>query len=195
MSLRYAMLGALLDGDASGYELAKRFDSSVANFWHALPQQLYQELGRMEEEGLVAGEAVLQTGRPNKRVFSITAAGRDALIDWLEGPYRMRVMKDELLVKMYAADLLPPEGVARLVEDSLPPHVDKLAHYEALREMILRGRNEEEFLRTTNRVGPYLTLMRGIEFERQCIDWARWVVEAMRVRAASPKATRPRAKA
>ena len=46
MSLRHAILTALLDGEASGYELAKHFDLSVANFWHALPAQLYPELNR-----------------------------------------------------------------------------------------------------------------------------------------------------
>ena len=81
MSLRYALLSLLLDGDATGYDLARRFDASVANFWHALPQQLYQELARMEDDGLVRGKAVVQAARPNKRVFSdwnswsVSAAG------------------------------------------------------------------------------------------------------------------------
>ena len=44
MALRHAVLAALLEGEASGYQLAKRFDVSVANFWSATPQQLYREL-------------------------------------------------------------------------------------------------------------------------------------------------------
>ena len=48
MALRHAVLAALLEGEASGYQLAKRFDVSVANFWSATPQQLYRELERME---------------------------------------------------------------------------------------------------------------------------------------------------
>ena len=82
MALRHAMLAALLDGEASGYELAKRFDASVANFWHALPQQLYSELRRLEEQRLVSGRAVRQRGRPDKRVFTITPAGVEALRDF-----------------------------------------------------------------------------------------------------------------
>ena len=53
MALRHAVLAALLEGEASGYQLAKRFDVSVANFWSATPQQLYRELDRLEAEGLV----------------------------------------------------------------------------------------------------------------------------------------------
>ena len=48
MSLRHAILAALLDGGASGYQLAKNFDVSVASYWFATPQQLYAELGRLE---------------------------------------------------------------------------------------------------------------------------------------------------
>ena len=40
-------MAALLEGEASGYDLAKGFDASVANFWAATPQQLYRELDRM----------------------------------------------------------------------------------------------------------------------------------------------------
>ena len=51
MALRDAVLAALLEGEASGYDLAKRFDRSVANFWTATPQQLYRELDRLAADG------------------------------------------------------------------------------------------------------------------------------------------------
>ncbi len=79
MALRHAVLAALLDGEYSGYELAKSFDIGVANFWHASPQQLYTELARLEKEGLVEGRQVVQETRPNKRLFRVTGAGRDEL--------------------------------------------------------------------------------------------------------------------
>ena len=49
MALRHAVLAALLEGEASGYQLSKRFDVSVANFWSATPQQLYRELERLAQ--------------------------------------------------------------------------------------------------------------------------------------------------
>jgi DNA-binding PadR family transcriptional regulator len=178
------MLGLLLDGPATGYELAKRFDASVANFWHALPQQLYQELSRLEDEGLVAGETVLQTSRPNKRVYGITDAGRDALASWIETPARIRSTKDDLLVKVYASDLRESEQIIRQLEESIAVREDKLAHYEGLRDLMFHGRTEEEFLATTHRAGPYLALKRGLSFERNCIDWAHWAIAALREREA-----------
>jgi DNA-binding PadR family transcriptional regulator len=58
VALRHAVLVALLEGEASGYELSKRFDVSVANFWSATPQQLYRELERLEGDGLVEARVV-----------------------------------------------------------------------------------------------------------------------------------------
>ncbi|MFD0540489.1 PadR family transcriptional regulator [Actinomadura luteofluorescens] len=74
MALRHAVLAALLDGEYSGYQLAKIFDLSVSNFWHAVPQQLYSELSRLETEGLISGRQIIQHDRPNKRVYTVTQA-------------------------------------------------------------------------------------------------------------------------
>ena len=77
MALRDAVLTALLAGEASGYDLAKVFDASVADFWTATPQQLYRELERMEADGVIRARLVQQDKRPNKRLFSLTEAGRE----------------------------------------------------------------------------------------------------------------------
>src|ERR1700755_480121 len=98
MSLRDAVLVALLEGESSGYDLAKVFDASVANFWLATPQQLYRELERMEAEGLVTARVVEQQRRPNKRVFSLTEAGRRALYDFTAESTRPGVIRDDLMV-------------------------------------------------------------------------------------------------
>lgn len=78
MPLRNAVLAALLEGEASGYDLAKGFDASVANFWMSTPQQLYKEHEKMAADGLIETR-VEQERRPNKRLHAITAAGRAAL--------------------------------------------------------------------------------------------------------------------
>jgi DNA-binding PadR family transcriptional regulator len=182
MSLRYALLALLIDGEATGYELAKRFDRSVANFWHALPQQLYAELTRMEEDGLVEGEVVVQKTRPNKRVFSMTDEGRGALQAWFLEDSRATGIKDELLIRVYAADLADAETLLETIERALPAHEQKLAIYESWREAALRGRTEDQFVRATRRVGPYLALKSGIFYEQGMIAWHRWAIDAVRAR-------------
>lgn len=81
MSLTYGILGFLSYGSMTGYDLAKAFGCSVNFFWNAQTSQIYRELGRMEGEGLVASELVLQTQRPNKKLYSITEKGRESFQD------------------------------------------------------------------------------------------------------------------
>jgi DNA-binding PadR family transcriptional regulator len=182
MSLRYALLALLIDGEATGYELAKRFDRSVANFWHALPQQLYAEMTRMEDDGLVEGEVVVQTTRPNKRVFSMTERGHEALRAWVGEDARPTGIKDELLIRVYAADLVNTDALRGSIEAALEAHQEKLSKYKALREAGFRGRSEDEFIRSTRRVGPYMTLKNGILYEQAMIAWHRWAIDALKAR-------------
>src|ERR1700747_1730381 len=102
MALRHAVRAALLEGEASGYQLSKRFDVSVANFWSATPQQLYRELERLEEEGLLRARLIEQRRRPNKRVFTITAEGLRELREFTATPPRPAALRDDLIVKLQA---------------------------------------------------------------------------------------------
>ena len=112
MALRNAVMAALLEGEASGYDLAKGFEASVANFWMATPQQIYRELERMEGEGLVRARVVRQERRPNKRLFSLTEAGLDAMRAYTaEVPSKPTAIRDELLVKVQCVDIGDAEAV------------------------------------------------------------------------------------
>ncbi|WP_166907321.1 PadR family transcriptional regulator [Mycobacterium sp. DL440] len=172
MALRDAVLAALLDGEASGYDLAKGFDASVANFWMATPQQLYRELDRMAADGLIAARLVEQDRRPNKRLYSLTAAGRQALLEYTEVPPKPGAIREDLLVQVQAVD----SGNIEAVRDSLTQRLQwataKLARYRRTQDHLLAGRTEDAYLAAAERIGPYLTLLRGIRFEEENIDWA-----------------------
>lgn len=199
MALKHAVIASLLDGEASGYDLAKRMDISVANFWHVLPTQLYAELRRLEEEGLIEGEEVPQERRPNKRVFSITDAGRHELERFTREEPRPMAAKDELLVQIQAADFGDLEAVANSIDERRKAAEIRLAVFEGLKRDFLRGRDEETYLATARRIGPYINLRRACDFERENIEWYRWAVKAMRARAHRPhrklpaQAARPKA--
>jgi DNA-binding PadR family transcriptional regulator len=172
MSLRDAVLAALLEGESSGYDLAKGFDASVANFWMATPQQLYRELDRLADHGLVQARVVHQERRPNKRMFSLTEAGLAAIQQFTARAPRPSVIRDELLVKVQAADAGNGQAVREFVLERLQWATAKLQRYERFRARVLDGRSEEEYLAQAERVGPYLTLLRGISFEEENIRWA-----------------------
>lgn len=192
MALKHSVLASLLDGAASGYDLKKRMDISVGNFWHAQPSQIYGELTRLEAGGLISGEDVPQAKRPTKRVYSLTERGREALDDYTRLPAGPTAIKDELLVKIQAADAGDMESVAYSIDARRGEAEIRLAILDGLRREFLRGRDEETFLRRARRIGPYLNLRRACEFERENIRWYRWAAGALRARAGRPVRERGR---
>lgn len=172
MALRDAVLAALLDGEASGYDLAKGFDASVANFWMATPQQLYRELDRMASEGLIAARLVEQDRRPNKRLYSLTERGRQALLEFTEAPPKPGAIREDLLVQVQAVDSGNIEAVRDALTERRQWATAKLARYRRMQDHLLAGRTEAAYLAEAERIGPYLTLLRGIRFEEENIDWA-----------------------
>ncbi|MFJ9716928.1 PadR family transcriptional regulator [Streptomyces sp. NPDC101213] len=187
MSLKYAVLAALLEGEASGYELSKVFDVSLANFWPATPQQLYRELERLAQDGLIAARLVRQERRPDKRMFTLTEAGREDLRAFAAAPPRRpTAVRDELLIKIQAMDGVgvDPATTRSQIEERMSWARAKLDRYLRVRERLLAGRTEEEFLGGADRIGPYLTLMAGIAFEEENLRWCERVLAHLRRRTA-----------
>ncbi|GAA4606561.1 DNA-binding PadR family transcriptional regulator [Actinoplanes octamycinicus] len=179
MALRNALLAALIDRESSGYDLAKRFSVSVANFWTATPQQLYRELEKMEAEGLLSARMVKQDRRPDKRLFSVTEAGRAALHAFTRQDPKPTTVRDELLVQVEALSHADVGSVRAAIESRIEQSRQRVATYEASLAEILGPRSHEEFLATGNRIGPYLTLQRGISFERDNIAWGTLALDIL----------------
>ncbi|MDF4249018.1 PadR family transcriptional regulator [Streptomyces sp. WMMB303] len=182
MALRHAVLAALLDEELSGYQLAKQFDAGVANFWHALPQQVYAELTKLEEDGLVSGREVVQESRPNKRLFQVTDAGLDALRRFAATPAKPTFVRDDLLVAVQAADHLGTADLIDRLEQRAAFAQTRAELFEALLRTMRGNRAEEEFLRHGRRIGPYLTCLRGLDFERNNQEWCRRTAGVLRER-------------
>ncbi|MEV7611680.1 PadR family transcriptional regulator [Streptomyces sp. NPDC089799] len=182
MALRHAVLAALLDEELSGYQLAKSFDLGVANFWHALPQQLYAELAKLEADGLVAGREVVQDTRPNKRMFRVTDAGTAELEQFAAKSAKPSVLRDDLAVMVQASDLIDPGAVVDRLEERAAFARAKAELFDGLLRKFRGGLDEDEFLRRGERVGPYLTCLRGLAFERGNQEWCERVAAVLKER-------------
>ncbi|WP_336215906.1 PadR family transcriptional regulator [Nonomuraea sp. LPB2021202275-12-8] len=182
MALRHAVLAALLDEELSGYQLTKAFGLGVANFWHAQPQQLYAELTRLEQDGLVTGREVIQDTRPNKRLFRVTDAGLAELERFTALTAKPSFIRDDLMVKVQAADHVDTGTlIAQLAERSTFAEA-KIGVLDGLLRTMRGDRTEEEFLRHGERIGPYLTCLRGLAFERGNRDWCERAATVLRER-------------
>ena len=108
--MRLALLALLADRPAHGYQLKTALEQT---FGSAYPRpnigQIYVTLNRLEKNGLVRGTAVAQSGRPDKRVHEITAAGRRALAAWRDEPTADVRTRDDFFMKLVLA---PPVGAA-----------------------------------------------------------------------------------
>lgn len=83
MSLKHGLLGLLNYGSMTGYELDKAFKASLSFFWQAKTSQVYRELNAMEQSGWLISNQIIQTDKPNKRVYTITEKGKEELLHWL----------------------------------------------------------------------------------------------------------------
>ncbi|MFF1511002.1 PadR family transcriptional regulator [Streptomyces sp. NPDC058326] len=131
MALDHAILVSLLEKPGSGYELARRFERSIGYFWTATHQQIYRVLKRMESDGWVDVRDVPQQGRPDKKEYSVAAAGRDALSAWLHEPIEPESVRHDLAVKIRGAAFDDPAALIGEVERHRRAHTDRLARYLA----------------------------------------------------------------
>ncbi|MGI5340944.1 PadR family transcriptional regulator [Streptomyces sp. CA-181903] len=184
MALRHAVLAALLEGELSGYELTKAFDLGVANFWHAKPQQVYAELSRLEKDRLVAGREVVQETRPTKRLFRVTEDGRAELEAFAAASAKPSFIRDDLLVKVQAADEVGTDALIVQLAERAAFAQAKIDLFGRLLAGMRGDRTEEDFLRHGDRVGPYLTCLRGLAFEQGNRDWCERTITVLRQRRA-----------
>jgi PadR family transcriptional regulator AphA len=136
MSLKHALLGFLSTEPASGFDLAREFGESLGWFWYASHSQIYPELRRLEEQGLVT--STTSTGNPGKqkRIYRLTERGEVELQSWLEQSTEYAPMRDVERLKLVFLDRAPIEVIRRHLEDHKKHHEDLLAIYtQQLREL------------------------------------------------------------
>jgi DNA-binding PadR family transcriptional regulator len=175
MALSHAIMTALLDEPLSGYDLAREFETSLGFFWHASHQQIYQELRKLAARGWLEAEGVAQSGRPDKIVYALTPAGREALDQWVSGPSRHKPAKDDLLVKLYNVGYSDPAPVVAELHERLASHRRTLALYRRIRD---RHYGDPQAL-SPRRKGIYLALLAGIRGEETALAWCEEAIELL----------------
>jgi DNA-binding PadR family transcriptional regulator len=176
MALAEAILVCLTDQPMSGYDLARTFDTSIGFFWRADHQQIYRELRKMKAAGLVRDEHVVQHGRPNKNLWTITDTGRERVLDWSRASTDLPSIKDDLLVKLYALDHVDRIALAEQIAERGENHRTRLELYER----ILKTHYDDIDSLDVNQVGKYLGLQLGLRYERGWVDWCDDAVRTLK---------------
>lgn len=165
MSLPHAILTALLEKPSSGLELTRRFDKSIGFFWSATHQQIYRELGRLEQSGLI--RAVPQPPSQGRRKeYEVLPEGRAELADWVAESQDPKPVRDALLLRLRAAAVVGARGLDAELQRHLELHRGQLAHYTEIEERDFPAEKSAD----ENRL-QHLVLQAGISMETFWIDW------------------------
>jgi DNA-binding PadR family transcriptional regulator len=175
MAIEHAILVSLAERSASGYDLARRFDASIGHFWKASHQQIYKVLGRMEGDGWVASEVVAQDGRPDKKVYAITLAGREELALWTSRPTPAEHLRSEFAVKIRALPFGDPAAIVQDVHARRNAHLDRLAYYE---QSAAKHYPRPDQLDDAE-IGGWLVLRGGLLAEQAGIAWCDEILQRL----------------
>ena len=151
----YVVLGMLRLGLRTGYDIKQLVDKSTRFFWAASYGQIYPELKRLEEQGLIEGAPDPQGGR-QRRAYELTPEGVAALDTWLTNADAVSIeTRDTALLKLFFADNLAPADAAAIARAA--------------------GARHEEVVRTLEQLDPPEGMTRtvrdfGLDFHRWCAE-------------------------
>ncbi|MGW2416089.1 PadR family transcriptional regulator [Streptomyces tubercidicus] len=170
MSLPHAILTALLEKPSSGLALTRRFDRSIGYFWSATHQQIYRELGKLEQAGFIRALPSAQPSRGQKKEFEVLPAGRAELTRWASGEQDPKPIRDALLLRLRASAVVGRDGLDAELRRHLTLHRGQLAEYQEIEDRDFGAATApEDRLRR-------LVLRAGIGLET---FWVEWLEEAL----------------
>ena len=175
MTIEYAVLGFLSWRSLSGYDLKKLFSDSSAIYWSGNSNQIYRALVKLHEQGWVSKEIEYQEERPNRKMYTITEEGREALQGWLKNAPELPQYRHSFLVQLTWADLLEADELETL-----------LSQYEAelqiqVQMVTEKGRRGTDPQPRTPREAVLwqMILENEIEFYQHEIDWTNRLRKAL----------------
>ncbi|MFK0732859.1 MAG: PadR family transcriptional regulator [Gloeotrichia echinulata HAB0833] len=173
MALKHAILAFLSRQPLSGYEVTKEFDEGFGScFWKASQQQVYVELGKLEQQGNVTYEAIPQPGRLDKKIYSITTQGQIEVTNWLMNPTEPTPIREDLGVIGLAGHLVDVKVIVREIERRRQLHLEKLHQIQKLDQQF--AQNLESL--TAKDLYMHLIIRRAIRYQQ---DWVAWCDEAL----------------
>jgi DNA-binding PadR family transcriptional regulator len=172
MALAHTLLSMLLVEPRSGYDLSKEFDEYIDCFWSATSQQIYRELGKMEDQGWIVAETIPKEGRPDKKLYSIQESGKQVLVEWMYEPAEPTPIREDLLVKVKAGYLISKDSLLRELDRRKKIHQKMHAFLSETEKQEFKAQESPSIEMKFH----HLTLRRGIRYHQ---EWVEWCDEAM----------------
>lgn len=182
-TLGYAILSLLARTPLSGYDIAREMKRPTSFFFgQAQISQIYPELARLEGYELVTSAIVEQQGKPDKKVYTLALTGFQEIQRWVVSPTPIVEVRSEFLIKAHSLWLADAEEALPQFKEHVRYHLECLIAYEAnLAKMEERWGTGLAHLRTQE-FGDYLTVKRGVSYERECVSWLEWAIALLEER-------------
>ena len=177
MSLDAAILGFLSERPRSGYDLKTRcFDVAAKDFWTADQAQIYRTLERLQAARLVSATRKRQAGKPDRKVYELTGAGRENLDSWLGRHLPLQPPRDHFLLQLYFAADLSDGALLNLLAERRALHQARLDDLRS-RAVVSAGDSSVSLRKIALRDGAFDG---AIAIERASIDWLDDSIEGVR---------------
>jgi DNA-binding PadR family transcriptional regulator len=173
VSLRIAALGLLTQHPGSGYDLLKRFQQSMAHVWPATQSQLYGELNKLADAGLIE---VSDIGPRGRKEYRVTDAGRAELVRWVTTPQEDPPRRRPDVLRVFLLSEVPVAEARTYVTSVAANAEAELKEYERLRDSVTWGDDDADFYARA-------ALEYGLRDAAMEAQWAHWLVEEISKRA------------
>jgi PadR family transcriptional regulator AphA len=163
--LHYVLLAGIDAAPSSGYDLTLWLANLGRHFWAAEHSSIYPALQQLETAGFIAHREQLGKKGQTRKIYRLTKSGRQTLKKWVDEPSADAQVRDEQMVKVLCFDLLSRERITEHLQRIREHHAAKLFYYEDSLKRHRENRSKQV------RLGPLLTLQRGILATRAYIQW------------------------
>ena len=167
MSLRHALLGVLAEHPASGWDLSRRFHELLGSVWPAGHPQIYGELRKLEQEGLIEVDS---EGPRRRKAYRVTDAGLDAVRHWLTSVDVDHTMRLEPLLRSVFFWLMTPEQLAEHLAKEAEYYESMAAMYRAIADAKDRGEYGDSPQTRSLRIAAEA----GVRLNEALAGWASW---------------------
>ena len=169
--IKFILLGFLNYTPMTGYDLKQSIDGSTSHFWHAHHSQIYTTLRQMEQDQLVTSVYIREESQPDRRVYTITDAGKQALTDWLaQSMTEATQIKEELLVRVFFSARRDPRDVLAELRLQCQLHQEKLAAYRQITQKVPEMQQTSPELQRDQGFWK-ATLDLGTRYEEMYLGW------------------------
>ena len=163
------ILGMLAARPRSGYEIKQLVDHSTRFFWAASYGQIYPELKRLAQAGLIEGADASQGAR-QRTVHRLTRKGRRAVRGWLERPPEVYELRDEGLLKLFFAGSVDPARAAEIARERATHSAEIAARLHALEAQLALDQANDGPAYSVDQ-GSATVLRHGIELNEWIAEW------------------------